>query len=498
LKEIKNLFFNTEPTLFREKSISFAGKFIFTFNTNKNSFMKKLILLFLALGMAASSWAYDFTDGGIYYNITDATNKTVEVTSARPGMATATYTGLITIPSSATNSTSGTTYTVTAIGDGAFSSCESLKTVTLPTSITSIGISSFCYCTALKSLTIPISVKSIGYGAFMNCDSITSLSIPNSVTTIGEYAFSMSRQLQTISISESVKSIGSMAFYLCSSLTNINVEASNTNFSSIDGVLFNKAQTKLMAYPEGRTGAYTVPSSVTAIGNEAFMYNLHLSSISLPTGLTSIGDSAFCCCLDLKSITIPNTVTYIGSCSFFYSNLKTITIPNSVLTINNAAFEGCDSLTTVTIPASVTYIGNLAFDCINLSNIYVLNTTPSAIKLPADTAVFDGVNKTTCVLHVPAGSKSLYQAANQWKDFSIITENTSGLYTASASQSKIMVINGNVLVEGANAGTSITIYNLQGTAIYSGKTSGETQSIALPNRGVYIVLLGGKSVKVIY
>ncbi|MQO09484.1 leucine-rich repeat protein [Prevotella copri] len=107
---------------------------------------------------------------------------------------------------------------VTSIGDGAFSSCKSLQSITIPNSVTKIGDYAFLSCESLQSVTIPNSVTSIGEGAFSWCKSLQSVIIPNSVTKIGDYAFDSCYSLQSVTIPNSVKSIGNCAFLLCTHL----------------------------------------------------------------------------------------------------------------------------------------------------------------------------------------------------------------------------------------------------------------------------------------
>ena len=130
---------------------------------------------------------------------------------------------------------------VTSIGEGAFSFCTSLTSVTIPNSVTSIGHGAFYDCTSLTSVTIPDSVTSIGGSAFRGCSSLTSVTIPNSVTSIGSYAFSGCSSLTSVTIPDSVTSIGDGAFASCTSLTGIWVAEGNSHYSSdASGVLFNK------------------------------------------------------------------------------------------------------------------------------------------------------------------------------------------------------------------------------------------------------------------
>ena len=249
---------------------------------------RKYFAILLALVMTLTAFplsgltASAATRGDFEYEVLSETDKTCEITD---------YTGEateLTIPSELDG------YTVTSIGDAAFSWCESLTSVDIPDSVTSIGDYAFSNCASLPSVTIPDSVTSIGDLAFNSCGSLTNIDIPNSVTSIGE-----------------------MAFYNCTSLTNITVATSNPNYSSENGVLFNKDKTTLIQYPAGKTDiSYTIPDSVTSIGRSAFAYCDSLASIDIPDSVTSIGDEAFKFCKALKKITIPNDVTSIGESAF--------------------------------------------------------------------------------------------------------------------------------------------------------------------------------------
>jgi len=185
-------------------------------------------------------------------------------------------------------------------------------------------------------------IASQGFSGYTNLNSIT---IPDSITSIGSYAFQSCTSLTIITIPVSVTSIGNSAFQSCTSLTSITVEASNTNYESIDGVLFNKGATILLHYPVGKVGiTYTIPDSVISLGDNSF-YKCTLLSITIGNNVTDIGSYAFNRCSRLTSITIPDSVTEIGYSAFNKcASLTSIIIPDSVTGIVISAFSNCTSL----------------------------------------------------------------------------------------------------------------------------------------------------------
>ncbi len=248
------------------------------------------------------------------------------------------------------------TYTVTAVGINAFENHSRLTSITIPNSVTSIGGYAFSGCSGLTSITIPNSVTSIGNWAFKNCDGLTSVTIGNSATA----------------------NCFPYAFWDCKNLTEINVNPENANYSSINGVVYDKNASTLILCPN-KKASITIPNSVTSIGNYAFMNCSELSSITIPNSVETIGDYAFKSCSRLSSITIPDSVTSIGRSSFEYCvGFTSITIPNSVTSIGDYAFSGCSGLTSITIPHSVTSIRRSAFEyCDGLTSITIPNSVTS-------------------------------------------------------------------------------------------------------------------------
>ena len=389
--------------------------------------MKQMInkLLVVAILLSAlPSWAYDFSDNGIYYG-KNSDGKTVYVTSS--GDDRYKYYGSVVIPYKIT--VNGTTYSVTSIGSSAFDGCSGLTSVAIGNSVTSIGNYAFYGCSGLTSVTIPNSVTSIGKSAFYGCTGLTSVTIGNSVTSIGNYAFSGCSGLTSVTIPNSVTSIGSYAFQDCSGLKLLTIQDGtstlslgyNYNSSSSSYVgqgLFYDAPLESvylgrnLSYNTSKSCGYspfsgkrtikefTIGNSVTSIANYSFRSCSGLTSVTIPNSVTSIGNYAFegcsgvtsvffnatnCAtsgsettptfsyCKNLISLTIGDEVRIIPSYAFKNCNkLTSVVIPNSVFAIGKEAFAYCSGLTSVSIGNSVAEIGNYAFrDCTGLTSLTI-------------------------------------------------------------------------------------------------------------------------------
>ena len=276
---------------------------------------------------------------------------------------------------------------VKVIGDFAFFSRRSLTNINIPNSVTTIGHSAFWDCKFLTNINIPNSVTTIGDLAFVSCDSLTSINIPNSVTTIGNWGFGACKSLTSITIPNSVVTIIGNPFKGWHG----NLYNESKAFIYEDHVLFNKNKTTLIAYIAKETN-YTIPNSVTTIGEGAFSDCKSLISINIPNSVTTIGKDAFKGCKSLISINIPNSVTTIGSGAFVRcDSLTSINIPNSVTTIGKLAFWDCKSLVNINIPNSVTTIGKVAFShCDSLTSINIPNSVTTIGK-----CAFDGCKSLT-------------------------------------------------------------------------------------------------------
>ncbi|MDE6321363.1 MAG: leucine-rich repeat domain-containing protein [Muribaculaceae bacterium] len=382
--------------------------------------------------MPIFSQDFEYTYEGqiLTYNITSKVDKTCQVRSDKF------LSGSVVIP--ATASYGGDAYTVTAISTYAFAGSVDLKEVIIPNTVATIGDCAFYYCHALNSVVIPNSVIHIGMQAFYGCEELTELMLPSSLKSIGYMAFSYCIGLTEVTIPKSVTTIVENPFAGCFWLTTINVEADNEAFTAVDGLLYSKDMTELIAFPNVRSSVdipasvttigddafrdswalteVTIPSTVTSIGSGAFTYCNHLASVTIPNSITRIGYMTFFDCAELTDVSIPNSVTEIGEFAFYYcSRLTELSIPSSVTVIGDNAFRGCRGVTSVTIPASVAYIGQEAFvACDNLNSVYYAATEP----ISGSDDIFEVY--ATATLYVPEEAVAKCKTIDPWKNFAKI------------------------------------------------------------------------------
>ena len=333
---------------------------------------------------------------------------------------------------------------VKTIGAYAFYSCEALTNLAIPNSVTYIGECAFRYCENLTDISLGTGIKKIDTGAFWSCyaldkvnitdltawckiefmdvDStplcqakklylngslITNLTIPSTITCIGDYSFYNCSSIKTISLHSNVTSISNSAFRGCSNVTDIIVDKNNQNFTSTDGILFDKNKTKLIIYPACKTNTdYSIPNGVSCIKNNAFSNCTALNSITIPSSVKTIEVSAFSACSGLTSVNITdieswcninfqsynsNPLNYAKNLYLNGSLVTNLTIPDSIINIENYAFYNCVSLTEITIPNSVVNIGESSFSgCASLASI----TIPNNVETIGQNAFYKCVNLT--------------------------------------------------------------------------------------------------------
>ena len=204
-------------------------------------------------------------------------------------------------------------------------------------------------------------------------------------------------------------------FGYLTSLTDFALSGESAFLSVDGGVLFNNDKTKLIRYPTGKTGtSYTVPSSVTVLGESSFYYSEKLTSIVLQPGLTTVEDNALHYCRNLQTVSIPSSLTSIGQRFLSSSKVEDVKIPEGVTELKHQFLDNCSELKTVELPASLTTAnGYFCGRCPALQSVTCKAATPPAL----DSDAFKNVVLSGVTLKVPSGSVSAYQGAPIWKDF---------------------------------------------------------------------------------
>lgn len=272
---------------------------------------------------------------------------------------------------------------VTSIADKAFMGCEFLKKIEIPDTVTDIGNLAFYNCKNLESINIPDNVTSIKIMAFGRCTGLKEVQLSQNLEKLEFFVFTHCSNLEKLNIPKKIKVINDIGENLAS-LKSINVDATNKNFSSIDGVLYNKNQEKIIQYPMGRDDKkYTIPNIVKEIGKSAFE-NSNIEKIIIPKSIKKINKHAFFACKKLKSVEIPNSVEEMGDCVFAncYS-LKDVDFKAKVDVLPRATFAYCPQIENIKLPSNVKQVKRLVFEkCTNLKEI----TTPRGTEF--DNSVF--------------------------------------------------------------------------------------------------------------
>ena len=353
---------------------------------------------------------------------------------------------------------------LSSIDEYAFLGCGKLKSITLPSSLRNwpdnmiaetdfeeiifepdfplevVKNSMFEMCTKLKRIVLPKSVKTIGSCAFYQCEALESFDMPDSVTTIAKNAFSGCNVLKNIKISaglenipkglftnmtslemvtfgenSKLKSIDEDAFYYCTSLTSIQLPES---LESIGAGAFGYCNLH----------EFDMPDNVISIGTDFLDNNKNLETLKFSSGLTSIGNtypSEYYMLKSLKKVSFGKNskLETIGDYTFEHcENLEEFEMPDGVKSIGYNAFAYCESLKSITLPSTLNSIGASAFEGdVGLTDVYANMSNPFTIN---DNTFYDYPQSPyeRIRLHVPAGTKSLYQSVDGWKKFNIIDD----------------------------------------------------------------------------
>lgn len=341
---------------------------------------------------------------------------------------------------------------VTSIGRLAFFDCRALTSLTIPDSVTSIGEKAFQKCLSLRTLVVGDGVEKIENEMFDPFPRIVNLTLGSGIRELEEYCFLNWHNLRNVTLSEGLEIIHDNAFESCDSLESITIPASvrhiggcvfccadslrdifvregNTEYSSLDGCLYNRDRSVFILCPPGKVGDIRIPEGTVRIDTGAFELCGKVTSIHVPDQVEDIGIAAFGGCHTLESIRLPEGLDVLGysmlsECYGLRSidlggvreigqyalaactSLKEVTIPDSVEEIDRNAFRGCASLETVRIGRNVSFIAAYSFiACPSLKEFIVDGSNPNFMSVDGVVYTKDGKE---LVLYPPGKEDVLY------------------------------------------------------------------------------------------
>ena len=410
----------------------------------KTIFRTLLMAVFITVSHF-SAGAYSFssvcsTGQTLYFDILSDSTVAVVFPNLMGGSYYSGYsmpTGNLHIPSSVTYA--GDTYTVTSIGNNAFTGCTGLTGLLIPNTVTSIGSSACSQCTGLVTVDIPNTVTSIGDNAFMGCSHLTSIVLPSTVTLIGVGTFQGCGTLASVTMGPSVTAIGNVAFEGCSSLTSIHIPDEVTmignwafcNCTSLDSIYIGASVLYVLsntfsgsnnvrymhynarnavcssgyqsALPVAGLTQLVIGNDVQTLSQYTFANAQMLDSVSIGCGVTSIDGNAFFGTSNVHYLDYNNghftDVTFPHAAFSHFSRLTTVVFGDSVQYIPKNAFSQKDSLQQVVYSSSVRSIGDSAFrNCSSLSGPLQLPSMLTAIG----NASFEGCSGIQGTLALPS------------------------------------------------------------------------------------------------
>ncbi len=277
-----------------------------------------------------------------------------------------------------------------------------MGTYTLPSSTRTVGELAFAY-TQLKTITLNEGLTTIENHAFYNTKYLVELRLPSTVTTLRSGTFSFSN-IQKLHLGKGITSLESDILENCKFLKTLTVDKGNPNYTTRDGVLYDKAITHLFFYPRLKEDTkFEIPSTVKRIDRGAFRNNKLIEDVTFPEGVKEIPKNCFAECEKLRTVTLPEGLTTLGERAFFDCNsIKSLTIPASIKTIRRQiGFHNCTDLT-------------------------ILSRQPDKINVREDSnpisSTFHPDKVANCTLHVPAGQGDAYRKLAWAKEFKKIVE----------------------------------------------------------------------------
>lgn len=358
---------------------------------------------------------------------------------------------------------------VTSLGEEAFGGCASLaevnigkglkqikdkcfaesglKSVSLPSNVTSIGVEAFANCASLATVDFGSGIREIPENCFRS-SGLTEITLPESVTTVGEWAFAGCVSLRSLTVC-GPKTFDESAFNIYKTTTDyINVYIDDLTDWCERTTFANKYASPFY------TGGGDVPSSLYVNGEL-------VENLVIPDGMVKINDYTFNDCGSIKSVVVPDGVVSIGTYAF-----------------------SCPEMAKATIGKNVNTIGNYAFSSSKLMEFTSWNPVP-----PTNSGI--GYHSDDFTVYVPAGSVDAYKSAEDWRYYNIKAIGDGGVEEIGGGEVSVSVIDGRIVVSGADDDDVVEVYDLSGRRVYAGVAA----EIPLTDGGVYVVKVAGQAFK---
>ena len=292
---------------------------------------------------------------------------------------------------------------VRTIDKMAFRNCRHLEEIILHDSIREIDCFAFEHCIKLKKIILPSKLKKLGNNTFFGCSSLSEVVIPDGLIDIGWWNFGGCKLLTHLHLPGTLRHISTGC---ASSIRSYTVSSNNKYLTAIDGIVYDKKVTKLLAVPkEIALKTIKIPQTVTEIDSVAFSDCKKIKHIILPKGLKKIGHSVFENCISLQSIELPDGIEVIPERAFYGCKaLKTIKLPHKLKRIDEGAFAVCDSLNSLSLPPSVKCLGSYPFPK-SLKELHISYKDPKETELFWWDMFHYLQNEEGTILYVPKGTK---------------------------------------------------------------------------------------------
>ena len=431
------------------------------------------------------------------------------------------------------------------IPEGAFLYCQSLQSIEIPESVREIGESAFQW-SGLTSITIPDNVVSLGGNCFSMSKSLATVNIGSGLTAIPKSCFT-GAGLTSITLPDNVITLEAEAFSECASLAEVNL---GKGLKQISDRCFQNSGLKSISIPSNVTSigeeefagcasleTVDLSTRLREIPEKCFQ-NSGLTAITLPENVTTVGGQALSGCLSLRSVTvsgpktfednafgwtnniqsvyiddladwcertsgsrpvgeqlyvngelvenlmIPDGVVRVGDYSFaYYKSIKTVVVPDGVVSVGRCAFY-CPEMTKATVGKNVNTIGSSAFSSEKLEEFICWNPVP-----PAGSGLMLGSYMGP--VYVPAGSVDAYKNSEDWWLFNIKAIGDGGVEEIDGGGLSVSVVDGRIVVSGADNDAVVEVYDFSGRRIYAGAAA----EIPLTDGGVYVVKVAGQAFK---